>query len=89
MTCSGGGGALVQYLRALLGQKENFTVYFLWKGEHYDIQTRHKDLFFSHYNLFLGKLKEKLARKARINTEQVYRIVLMPPGHPTILHKSD
>ena len=42
----GGGGTLVQYLGALLGQKENFTVYFLWKGEHYDIQTRHIDLFF-------------------------------------------
>ena len=59
MSCSGGGGggggvgggggqrgALVQYLRALLGQKENFTVYFLWKGEHYYIQTRHNDLSF-------------------------------------------
>ena len=37
-------------------------------------------IFFSHYNLFLGKLEEKLARKAGINTERVYRIVLMPPG---------
>ena len=26
-------------------------------------------IFFSHYNLFLGKLKEKLVRKARINTD--------------------
>ena len=25
-------------------------------------------IFFSHYNLFLGILKEKLARKARVNT---------------------
>ena len=25
-------------------------------------------IFFSHYNLFLGKRKEKLARKARVNT---------------------
>ena len=33
------------------------------KGDHYYIQTRHNDLF-SHYNLFLGKLKEKLARKS-------------------------
>ena len=37
------------------------------KGDHYYIQIRHNDLF-SHYNLFLGKLKEKLARKARRNT---------------------
>ena len=45
-------------------------------------------LFFSQCNLFLGKRKEKLARKAPINTERVYRIVLMPPGHPIILLKS-
>ena len=45
-------------------------------------------IFFFHYNLFLGNLKEKLARKARVNTERVYRIVLMPPGHPIILLKS-
>jgi len=38
------------------------------KGDHYYIQTRHNDLF-SHYNLFLGKLKEKLALKARVNTD--------------------
>ena len=42
-------------------------------------------IFFSDYNLLLGKLKEKLARKARVNAERVYRIVLMPPGHPVIL----
>ena len=29
------------------------------KGDHYYIQTRHNDLFFPHYNLFLGNLKEK------------------------------
>ena len=59
------------------------------KGDHYYIQTRHNDLF-SHYNLFLGKHKEKLARKARVNTERVYRILLMPPpGHPIILLKSN
>ena len=37
------------------------------KGDHYYIQTRHNDRF-SHYNIFLGKLKEKLARKERVNT---------------------
>ena len=31
--------------------------------------------------LFSRKPKEKLARKARLDTERVYRIVLMPPGH--------
>ena len=46
-------------------------------------------IFFSHYILFLGKRKEKLARKARVNTERVHQIVLMPPGHPIILLKSN
>ena len=58
------------------------------KGDHYRIQTRHNDLFF-HNNLFLGKLREKLTRKVRVNTERVYRIVLMPPGHPIIFLKSN
>ena len=38
--------------------------------------------FFSHYNRFLEKLKEKVARKARVNTERVDRIVLMSLGIP-------
>ena len=46
-------------------------------------------IFFSHYNLFLGKLIEKLARKARVNTKRVYGIVLMPPVHPIILLKAN
>ena len=29
-------------------------------------------IFFSHCNLLLGKLKAKLARRARVNTERVY-----------------
>ena len=33
------------------------------KGDHYNIQTPHNDLF-SDYNLLVGKLTEKLARKA-------------------------
>ena len=34
------------------------------------IKSKHgTTIFFSHYNLFLGKLKEKLARKARVNTD--------------------
>ena len=37
------------------------------KGVHYYIQTRHNDIF-SHCNLFPGKRKEKLTRKARVNT---------------------
>ena len=61
-------GALAQYLRALFGQKENFTVYFSRKMRSFSsIQTRHNDLFFSNCNLFQGKLKEELARKTRVN----------------------
>ena len=46
------------------------------KGDHYYITSKHgTTIFFSHYNLFLGKHKEKLARKARVNTERLYRIL--------------
>ena len=55
-----------------------------------NITSKHgTTIFYSHYNLFLGKLKEKLARRPLVNTERVYRIVLMPPGHPIILLKSN
>ena len=41
-------GALAQYLRALFGQKENFTVYISReKGDRCYIQRRNNDLFFS------------------------------------------
>ena len=72
-------GALVQYLRYI----------FLGKNAIIITQTRHNDL--SHYNLFLGTLREKSACKARVNTDamRVYRIVLMPPGNPIILLKSN
>ena len=55
------------------------------KGDHYYIQTWHKDLL-SHYNLILRKLSEKMFRKALKNTNEN---VLMPPGHPIILLKSN
>ena len=58
------------------------------KGDHYYIQTRHNDLF-SHYNLFLGKLKEKLARKARVNTDASMSDRVHVPRHPIILLKSN
>ena len=41
-------------------------------------------IVFSHYNLFLGKRKEKLARKAGVNSERIYRIVLMLPEYPIV-----
>ena len=62
------GGTRLVFTRAFRAKKRT-SLYISWeKGDHYYIQTRHNDLF-SHYNLFLGKLKEKLARKARVNTD--------------------
>ena len=49
----------------------------LEKGDHYYIQTWHKDIF-SHYNLTLRKPLKKCPEKNKRN-------VLMPPGHPIIL----
>ena len=80
------GHSLSIYAR-FLGKKKTLLYISGEKGDNYYIQTRHNDLF-SHYNLFLGKLKKKLARKVRVNPERVYWIVLMPPGHPIILLKS-
>ena len=40
----------------------------MYISDRYYIQRRHNDLF-SHYNFFLEKLKEKLARKGRVNTD--------------------
>ena len=62
-----GGHSLSIYAR-FSGKKRTSLYISREKGDHYYIQTRHNDLF-SHYNLFLGKLKEKLARKARVNTD--------------------
>ena len=72
-----GGHSLSIYAR-FWGKKRTSLFISREKGDHYYIQTRRNDLF-SHYNLFLRKLKEKLARKARVNAERVYQIVLMPP----------
>ena len=47
-------------------------------------------IFFSHYNLFLGKLKEKLAQKAHVNTDaSISDHAHAPPGHPLVLLKSN
>ena len=57
----------------------------LEKGDHYYIQTRHKDLF-SYQNLILRKLSRKnVPKSARKNKQNV----LTPPGHPIILLKSN
>ena len=61
-------GTRLVFTRAFRAKKRTSLYISREKGDHYYIQTRHNDLF-SHYNLFLGKLKEKLARKARVNTD--------------------
>jgi len=80
------GHSLSIYMRFL--SKKSTSQYISWgKGDHYFSPNTAQRSFFTHYNLFLGKLKEKLARKACLNLERVYRIMLMPPGHPIILLK--
>ena len=52
--------------------KKRTSLYISWeKGDHYYIQTRHKDLF-SHYNLILRKRQEKKSRKALENTNEMW-----------------
>ena len=54
-------GALTQSLRVLFGQKEKKAII---------ITSKHgRTIFLFHRNLFLGNLKEKLARKKRVNTD--------------------
>ena len=59
-----------------LGEKRTSVYTSREKGDHHYIQKRHNVFFFFlhfffffHYNHFLGKLKEKLARKARVNND--------------------
>ena len=56
------------------------------KGFHKNIIITSKHgttIFFSHNNLFLGKLKKKnWAENPAYILMRVYRIVLIPPGHP-------
>ena len=51
------------------GKERTSTYISREKGDRYYIQRRHKDLFFSLQTFSIGKLKEKLARKARVNTD--------------------
>ena len=67
MGCPGGRYSLS--ISARFSGKKGTSMYISReKGDRYYIQRRHNDLFF-HYNLFLGKLKEKLSQKVRVNTD--------------------
>ena len=74
------------FMRAFRAKRELHCI-FLGKKTIIITSTAQRSLFFQ-YNVFLGKLKETLARKARVNTERVNWILLMPSGHPIILIKS-
>ena len=64
----------LQYNDRLFSEKFTMKDYIsntkLEQGDHYYIQTRYKDLF-SHYNLILRKLYEKMSRKALENTNEM------------------
>ena len=86
MGCPGGTRSV--FTNAFRANKELHWI-FLGKKAIVITSKHGTTIFFCHYNFFLGKLKEKLARKGRVNTERVYRIVLMPTGHPIVLLKSN
>ena len=81
------GHSLSMY--ALFSGKKRTSMYISWEKAIIITSKQGTTIFSSHYNLFLGKLKEKLARKARVNTERVYRIVLVPTGYQIILLKTN
>ena len=86
MGCPGGTRSV--FTRASRAKRELHHVFLGKKAIIITSNTAQRS-FFSHYNLFLGNLKEKFARKAGVNTGRVYRMVLMCPGHPIILLKSN
>ena len=83
MGCPGGTRSV--FTRAFWAKRELLRIFF--GNKEIIITSKHgTTIFFSHNNLFLGKIGPK---SARIYTERVYRIVLMPPGHPIILLESN
>ena len=61
-------GTCSAFTRAFWAKRELHCI-FLGKKAIIITSKHGTTIFFSHYNLFLGKLKEKLARKARVNTD--------------------
>ena len=57
-----------QYNRAFFWQKENFNVYFSGKRRSLLHPNTAQRSFFFPLQSFLGKVKEKLARKVSVNT---------------------
>ena len=66
MGCSGGTRSV--FSGAFRAKRELQCIFLGEKGD-IIIKSKHgTTIYFSRYNLFLGKRKEKLARKARVNT---------------------
>ena len=57
----------------------------LGKGDHYYIQTRHKDLVFTLQTYSRKPLRKNVRKSAR----KYKRNEFTPPGHPIILFKSN
>ena len=66
MRCPGGFRSV--FKRAFRAKRELQCI-FLRKKAIIILSKHGTTIFFSHYNLFLGKLREKLARNARVNTD--------------------
>ena len=62
------GGTRSVFTRAF-GAKRDLQCIFLWKKAIIMTSKHGTTIFFSHYNLFLGKIREKLTRNARANTD--------------------
>ena len=62
------GGIRSVFTRAFRAKRELQRI-FLWKKAIIITSKHGTKFFFTYYNLFLGKLKEKLARKAGANTD--------------------
>ena len=85
MRCPGGRSLFTRAFRA----KRELPCLFLGEKAIIITSKHSTTIFFSHYNIFLGKLKEKLARQARVNTDASISDRAHAPGHPIILIKSD
>ena len=66
MGCPGGTRSV--FTRAFRAKRERHCL-FLGKKVIIITSKHGTTIFFSHYNLFVGKPKEKLARTARVNTD--------------------
>ena len=84
MGCPGGHSLSIY---ACFSGKKRTSMYVLGKKAIIITSNHGTKIFFSHYNLFLGKLKEKLSRKARVNTDVSISERAHTPGHPIILLK--